>query len=123
MTNPTFGVMIMNREIHETVYKDCFLGSESIDWISSHLELDRSESIVLFRLMLEEELFICVDLKRTDYFDSSKSVFKENKNKLQNFTLKYQKVLKIFSKTKTIFFYTLFNISFLFIFYFLIILY
>ena len=57
------GVEIKNRLYHLTPYKQCFVGSELVDWLIDHKQVVKEEAIALGQDLLEHDIIshVCND--------------------------------------------------------------
>ena len=94
MTHNTFGVVRMAREVGATTYDDCMIGSECVDWLTCHLELKRADAHSLLQHFVAEQLLVVVDAKSKAY-DSATTIFRRNQSKLELWSTKYKKPIKI----------------------------
>ena len=48
------GIQIKTRQFHLKTYRQCFVGSEAVDWLVSHLEISRTDAVQLGQRLMHE---------------------------------------------------------------------
>lgn len=48
------GIQIKERQFHLKTYRQCFIGSEAVDWLVSHLKISRQDAVVVGQRLVNE---------------------------------------------------------------------
>ena len=50
------GLEIKNRRHHLKIYKQCFVGSEAVDWLVNHLNISRKQAVVIGTKLVQKRV-------------------------------------------------------------------